>query len=58
MGPILWVGYVVNMTMYGDIRYTGTVFPVVGWWAYDILYMAGFLAIPYLHTVNREIFTD
>ena len=33
-------------------------FPVIGWWIYDIFYITPFLAIPYLHTVNREIFSD
>lgn len=28
---------------------------MVGWWAFDIFYITPFLAIPYLHTVNREI---
>ncbi len=50
--------YVFNMTMYADVRYAGVVFPVVGWWLYDIFYITPFLAIPYLHTVNREIFSD
>ncbi|NKY25859.1 hypothetical protein HGB38_06400 [Nocardia gamkensis] len=57
-GVVIWVGYVVNMTMYADIRFEGTVLPVVGWWLYDIFYITPFLAIPYLHTVNREIFSD
>ena len=43
---------------YADIRFTGVVFPVVGWWLYDIFYITPFVALPYLHTVNREIFTD
>jgi hypothetical protein len=57
-GVVIWVGYVMNMTVFADLRYTGTVFPVIGWWIYDIMYITPFLAIPYLHTVNREIFTD
>ncbi len=57
-GVLMWVGYVFNMTMYADIRFTGVVFPVVGWWLYDILYITPFVSLPYLHTVNREIFTD
>ncbi|MBH0778049.1 hypothetical protein [Nocardia bovistercoris] len=57
-GVVIWVGYVTNMTMYADIRFDGTVLPVVGWWLYDIFYITPFLAIPYLHTVNREIFSD
>jgi len=57
-GMLMWMGYVANMTMYADIRFTGVVFPVLGWWIYDIFYITPFVAIPYLHTVNREIFTD
>lgn len=57
-GVVIWVGYISNMTMYADIRYSGVVFPVWGWWIFDIFYITPFLAIPYLHTVNREIFSD
>lgn len=57
-GLLMWMGYVANMTMYADIRFTGVVFPVLGWWIYDIFYITPFVAIPYLHTVNREIFSD
>ena len=58
MGVVIWTAYVFNMTMFADVRYAGVVFPVIGWWLYDIFYITPFLAIPYLHTVNREIFTD
>jgi len=58
MGLIVWIGYNINMTIYGDVRYANITFPVWGWWLYDIFYITPFLAIPYLHTVNREIFTD
>ena len=57
-GVVIWVGYVANMTVFADLRYTGVVFPVWGWWLFDIFYITPFLAIPYLHSVNREIFTD
>jgi hypothetical protein len=57
-GVVIWVGYVANMTIYADLRYTGVVFPVIGWWLYNIFYITPFLAIPYLHSVNREIFAD
>ncbi|MEV0669310.1 hypothetical protein [Mycobacterium sp. NPDC050441] len=57
-GVVIWVGYVMNMTVYADLRYTGTALPVIGWWLYDIVYITPFLAIPYLHTVNREIFSE
>jgi hypothetical protein len=58
MGVLIWCVYVFNMTMFADVRYAGVIFPVVGWWLYDIFYITPFLAIPYLHTVNREIFSD
>lgn len=57
-GVVIWVGYVANMTVFADVRYKGVVFPVLGWWIYDIMYITPFLAIPYLHTVNREIFSE
>jgi hypothetical protein len=58
MGIIVWIGYNLNMTFYADVRYANITFPVWGWWLYDIFYITPFLAIPYLHTVNREIFSD
>lgn len=58
MGVLIWILYVFNMTIYADVRFAGTIFPVIGWWLYDIFYITPFLAIPYLHTVNREIFSD
>ena len=58
MGVVIWTAYVFNMTMFADVRFAGVVLPVVGWWLYDIFYITPFLAIPYLHTVNREIFSD
>ncbi len=57
-GVVIWIGYVMNMTVYADVRFAGVVFPGLGWWIYDIMYITPFLAIPYLHTVNREIFSD
>ena len=58
MGIVIWVVYVFNMTMFADVRYAGVVFPVIGWWLYDIFYITPFLASPSLHSVNREIFSD
>lgn len=57
-GILMWMGYVANMTMYADLRFSNVVFPVLGWWLYDIFYITPFVSIPYLHTVNREIFSD
>ncbi|NGY06257.1 hypothetical protein [Solimonas terrae] len=58
MGMIVWFGYNTNMTIFADVRYSHITFPVWGWWLYDIWYITPFLSLPYLHTVNREIFSD
>ena len=58
MGLIVWIGYNLNMTFYADVRFANITFPVLGWWIYDIFYITPFLALPYLHTVNREIFSE
>ena len=58
MGVIVWTGYNTNMTIFADVRYSGITFPVWGWWLYDIWYITPFLSLPYLHTVNREIFSE
>ena len=50
MGLIVWIGYNLNMTIYGDVRFANITFPVWGWWLYDIFYITPFLALPYLHT--------
>ena len=42
----MWVGYVANMTIYADIRFAGVVFPVIGWWLYDIFYITPFVVDP------------
>jgi hypothetical protein len=57
-GVIVWVGYNTNMTIFADVRFAQIAFPVYGWWLYDIFFITPFLSIPYLHSVNREIFTD
>ena len=56
-GVIAWFGYIINMTMYSDIRFAHVGFPVIGWWLFNVFYITPFLAIPYLHTVDRKIFT-
>ena len=58
MGVVLWVGYVFNMFVYADIRFANVVAPVWGWWLFDVFYITPFVAIPYLHTINRELFSD
>jgi len=58
MGVLIWCVYVFNMTMFADVRFAGVVLPVVGSSLYDIFYITPFLAIPYMHRVNREIFSD
>ena len=55
-GVVLWIGYISNMTMYADLRFGGTILPVLGWWAYDIMFIT-VTGTAVLHTVSREIFS-
>jgi hypothetical protein len=56
---MFWFGYHVNVAMTLENRFGATLYGVTGWWAYDIVYMVTPLVlIPYLHTINREMFTD
>ncbi|XVQ15518.1 hypothetical protein ACQP1W_24210 [Spirillospora sp. CA-255316] len=57
-GAVIWIGYVANMTLFADVRFENVLLPVIGWWLFDIIYITPFIAIPYLHTVNREVFSD
>ncbi|PXX07421.1 hypothetical protein C8E89_111205 [Mycolicibacterium moriokaense] len=57
-GVVVWLGYIINMTVYADVRYAGVALPVLGWWLYNVFYITPFLAIPYLHTVDRKIFAS
>ncbi len=58
MGILIWCLYVFNMTMYADVRFAGVVLPRRRMVALRHLLHHPFLAIPYLHSVNREIFSD
>lgn len=58
MGLFNWVGYCFNMTIYSEMRFMDVAAPVWGWWLYDIWYVTPFILIPYLHTINKEIFSD
>ena len=58
MGVFSWVGYTFNMTTYWEIRFVDTAWPVYGWWIYSIWYITPFIVLPYLYTINREMFTD
>jgi len=58
MGVFAWVGYCCNMTTYYDLRFSNTAWPVYGWWIYSIWYITPFIVLPYIYTINREMFTD
>ena len=53
-----WIGYVYQFTHQFDWRMTHTAWGAIGWWLIDGIYLTPFLMIPYLHTVNRELWSD
>ena len=58
MGVFAWVGYCFNMTTYWEVRFSDVAWPVFGWWGYNIWYITPFIVLPYLYTINREMFVD
>ncbi len=58
MGVFAWVGYMWNFTTYSEMRLVDVLAPVWGWWLFNIWYVTPFIAIPFLYTINREMFTD
>lgn len=58
MGVYAWVGYMWNITTYSEMRFVDVLAPVWGWWLYNIWYVTPFIVIPFLYTINREMFTD
>jgi len=58
MGVFAWVGYMWNFTTYSEMRLVDIIFPVYGWWLYNIWYVTPFIVLPFLYTINREMFTD
>ena len=55
---MFWVGYMTQFSHQVSWRFVHTSWGTAGWWLIDILYYTPFLMIPYLHTVNRELWSD
>ena len=55
---MLWFGYMVNLGMNFNFRFGGSLYGVWGYWLFNIWYIAPFIMVPYLYTVNRELFTE
>jgi hypothetical protein len=58
MGVFVWVGYLWNLTTFWEMRLVDIAAPVWGWWLYDIWYITPFVILPYLYTINKEMFTS
>jgi hypothetical protein len=58
MYAMFWIGYVVQMAMDFPFRFGYSAWGVIGWWVMNLPYATAFLVIPYLHNVNRELWTE
>jgi hypothetical protein len=58
MGVFAWVGYLFNMAVFWEMRFVDIAAPVWGWWLYDIWYITPFVILPYLYTINKEMFSS
>lgn len=53
-----WIAYVVNLYVVFNARMGASVYGVTGWWAFVLPYAGAFVMLPYLYTVDRELFTE
>lgn len=58
MYVIWWMAYVVNMYNDFDARMGSSDWGVLGTWFIILPYASPFLIMPYLYTINRELFAD
>ena len=55
----LWMVYAAAMTLQFDLRFGTSDFGVIGFWIIGgIPYLGPVVLLPYLHTVNRELWTE
>ena len=53
-----WVAYVANLYLAFNARMGASSWGVTGWWIMVIIYASPFVVLPYLYTVNRDLFSD
>jgi hypothetical protein len=58
MGVYAWVGYMWNITTYSETRLVDIVFPVYGWWIYNVWYLTPFIVLPFLYTIDPKMLAD
>lgn len=58
MYAFFWVGYLIQISLQFEIRLGTTLFGLTGYIVANVPYMYPFLLIPYLHTVNRELWSE
>lgn len=58
MYAFFWIVYMAHLSMQFDLRQGASLYGVTGYWAFNLVYMTPFIMLPYLHTVNKEVFTD
>jgi hypothetical protein len=55
----LWIIYAANMSLEFPLRFGTSDFGVVGFWLFaGIPFTGPMVMLPYLHTVNRELWTE
>ena len=54
----VWIGFDQPRTIVPDASGGRIAAPVWGWWLYDIWYITPFVILPYLYTIDKEMFTS
>ena len=51
-----WIFYLCHHTLSGNVNVLNAGYPIWGWMIMNYPYLTQFFAIPYLHTVDKDIF--
>jgi hypothetical protein len=54
----LWIMYMANMSLQFPLTFGTTDFGVIGLWVVYFPYVGPVVLLPWLHTQNRELWTD
>ena len=55
---VLWLGYIVQMSLHFDERFGNATFGVVGWWVANGIFLTPFITLPWMFTVKKELWTE
>ena len=56
MHLVLWLTYMVNVSMQFELRFGSTVYGTIGWWLLDVWFLSAIVMLPILYNLKRRGF--